>query len=309
MSAVFDQDGAHFYIEGTERIACQDVSAFWYWRPATTQANEEFDPEIRHYIERESKIFISNLWLMTDHALWFPNPESNRIANNKPYQLMLAQKIGFTIPETVAGNNADDARRLLGRHKKIAIKSLFVGYVTKPLTAPQQVLFQLSKWFAPAQSHEKVPEQLENAVVVYTKQWASEELLAELDRFNCCPVILQEYIPKKVELRITIVGEKVFTCSIDSQSGDRRTREDWRTSDTPLTHEVYRLPTDIEQKCLQLCKKLGLNYGCIDMIVTPEDEYVFLEINPLGQWLWVELETGLPISEAIADLLIAGKTD
>jgi glutathione synthase/RimK-type ligase-like ATP-grasp enzyme len=64
------------------------------------------------------------------------------------------------------------------------------------------------------------------------------------------------------------------------------------------------LPAAIEEKCVALTQRLGLRFGCIDMIVTPEDKYVFLEINPNGQWRWVQELTGMPIAEAIADLLI-----
>lgn len=51
---------------------------------------------------------------------------------------------------------------------------------------------------------------------------------------------------------------------------------------------------------------MGLCYGAIDMVVTPDERYVFIEINPNGQYLWVEQATGLPISDAICDLLING---
>ena len=69
------------------------------------------------------------------------------------------------------------------------------------------------------------------------------------------------------------------------------------------------MPEDIEQRCLKLLEKLGLTYGCIDMIVTPDDEYMFLELNPNGQYGWIEGLTGLPITENIARMLMAGSID
>lgn len=71
--------------------------------------------------------------------------------------------------------------------------------------------------------------------------------------------------------------------------------------------EPYHLPQEVEEQCFRYLSSLGLQYGCIDMMVTPEDEYVFLEINPNGQWWFIEERAGLPVGKAIAGLLINGK--
>ncbi|MDQ3698554.1 MAG: hypothetical protein M3373_11110 [Gemmatimonadota bacterium] len=74
---------------------------------------------------------------------------------------------------------------------------------------------------------------------------------------------------------------------------------------------VYRpcqLPEKVEALCVELLTELNLCFGAIDIVRAPDGEYVFLEINPNGQWAWVEERTGLPISDAIADLL-TGRLD
>jgi hypothetical protein len=117
------------------------------------------------------------------------------------------------------------------------------------------------------------------------------------------PLIFQAYVPKEVELRVTVVGERVLTAAIHSQ-GNHRTRHDWRHED--LRHTRYArhsLPTGIEALCLRLVERMGLSFGTIDLVLTPDGRYVFLEINPSGQWRWVEIMTGLPISDSIADWL------
>jgi glutathione synthase/RimK-type ligase-like ATP-grasp enzyme len=120
------------------------------------------------------------------------------------------------------------------------------------------------------------------------------------------PLILQEYVPKEVELRITVVGERVFAAEIRSQAS-RVTQHDWRHYDNErATYAPSALPADVEQRCVRLVQALGLCFGAIDLIVTPEGEYVFLEINPNGQWAWVESLTGLPIADAVAELLMRG---
>jgi glutathione synthase/RimK-type ligase-like ATP-grasp enzyme len=122
-------------------------------------------------------------------------------------------------------------------------------------------------------------------------------------------MIFQAYVPKLVELRITVVGRRIFAAEIHSQRTNH-TRCDWRRYDQGQTpHRPHELPRDLEQRCTALVERLCLRYGAIDMVLTPDGRYVFLEINPNGQYLWIEHETGLPISEAICDLLTGGEPD
>jgi hypothetical protein len=120
-----------------------------------------------------------------------------------------------------------------------------------------------------------------------------------------CPIIFQAYVPKLFELRITVVGQKVFAAEIHSQHTNR-TRHDWRRYDHyHMSYAQHCLPDDVAQRVLDLVQQLNLGYGAIDMVFTPDGRYVFIEINPNGQYLWIEQATGLPITDAIVDLLIA----
>ena len=115
-------------------------------------------------------------------------------------------------------------------------------------------------------------------------------------------------MPKRLELRITVVGQRVFAAEIHSQQSNH-TRYDYRHYDDNSTrYQPHTLPAEVAQRCLHLVARLGLYYGAIDMILTPDGRYVFLEINPNGQYLWIEQATRLPISDAICDLLLSGKS-
>ena len=144
------------------------------------------------------------------------------------------------------------------------------------------------------------------------RQWTSHAQRRDIARYQAiryAPVIFQEAVAKKIELRVTVVGGKVMAAAIHSQQDSRRAG-DWRhypELDTARHYSVWQLPAEIEQRCLDVTAALGLCYGAIDLILTPEGEYVFLEINPHGQWEFIETATGLPISDAIADLLHRGK--
>ena len=109
------------------------------------------------------------------------------------------------------------------------------------------------------------------------------------EAFSQTVSFVQEYIEKAFELRVTVVGKRIFACRIDSQSQQDDTGKiDWRQGyGKGIGWSSFELPDDIQDKCLAYLWRMGLNFGCFDFIVTPSGEYVFLECNPNGQWLWV----------------------
>ena len=116
----------------------------------------------------------------------------------------------------------------------------------------------------------------------------------------------QKYIEKKLEFRVTVVGQDIFTCAIHSQDSER-TKEDWRRYDFEnVKHESYDLPENVKSSLLRFMQLCHLTFGAIDMILTPEGDYVFLEVNPSGQYIWIENLAKLPISRSIAENLTRG---
>ena len=127
--------------------------------------------------------------------------------------------------------------------------------------------------------------------------------LANAAGLRYAPMILQEYVPKRLELRVTVVGRRVFPCAIDSQAS-RATRHDWRHHDTDRAGlAAHALPEDVAARCVRLVEAYGLCYGAVDLVLTPAGDHVFLELNPMGEWAWVQMETGMPIADAVVDLL------
>jgi glutathione synthase/RimK-type ligase-like ATP-grasp enzyme len=117
------------------------------------------------------------------------------------------------------------------------------------------------------------------------------------------PVIYQSEIPKAYDIRATVVGERVFAAAIYSQD-QRETEVDWRSGTRlDLRHEPISLPKDVIEKCLALTSALDLRYGAIDLVADGDGRHWFLEINPNGQWAWIERRTGLPLAAAIVDEL------
>lgn len=293
--------------------AFDDFRAFWYRRPGAPSVQlQDASPSMQRYIDKEARKFLASLQYLSPSSRWVPGlPRAVELAELKTGQLILASRLGFETPHTVMGNDPGlIATELLPRHERLLVKCFFSGYFQEENLSFVQKLrkriydFRNRKFL---KAHADDPEilnlyEFRSAIVLHNDGLSRHEAEQRLDDVYSCPIIFQEYVKKALELRITVVGDRVFSCAIYSQD-IHATRDDWRKYAEACRHERHALPTDIERRCIELTRELGLNFGCIDMILTPEGRYVFLEINPGGAWLWVQMLTGMPIADAIADLL------
>jgi glutathione synthase/RimK-type ligase-like ATP-grasp enzyme len=200
-----------------------------------------------------------------------------RHAENKQLQLQVARALGLDTPQTLITNDPRAVREFA--------KSCETGLITK----------MLSSFAIYEDGQEKV---------VFTNPVTLEDL-EDLSGLRYSPMTFQEMVPKSLELRVTIVGTSIFSASIDSQSSERAAH-DWRRDGVGLIEDWknYQLPANVEERLLKLMDYFGLNYGAIDIIVTPDGRHVFLEVNPVGEFFWLERTPRLPISKALADVLL-----
>lgn len=245
------------------------------------------DP-VLDYIVNESRDFLAGCAASLPLGKWVNNLENEIKAKRKPYQLIIAQQSGFKIPPTLISNDEVQIQQFISLNPDFAIKPVALGGV----------------WF---QTQEQQHSETNEGTMMgfYTQRWNAKDFEPHLANVQHCPTIFQAYIPKAYELRITMVGDTAYACAIHSQQSEK-SATDWRNYDLDNTpYEVVELPKEVEAKCQALMHRLGLEFGAIDMIVTPDGEYVFLEINPRFAWLWIEERTRLPISRAIAEHLVA----
>jgi hypothetical protein len=259
-------------------IDLNTVRSVWYRRPRASIAHEYItDKPIRDCVEGECQNFVDDVWNSLD-CLYVPAHHAViQRAQLKASQLKVAGALGFELPPTLFTNSPKDFIEFYRQCNGNIVSKLagisFYRAVGPGFTRYTEVVSKRDVGYANAVRH--------------------------------CPIIFQAYVPKRIELRITVVGEAVFAAEIHSQRSNH-TRHDYRRYDENETlYLPHELPRDIEQRCRHLVGQLGLCYGAIDMVVTPDERYVFLEINSNGQYLWIELATGLPISDAICDLLLA----
>ena len=247
--------------------------AVWYRRLRVPTMPSGMDPGIYDFCVRENRNALLG-GLIGHQTRWMSHPGAIWKAEFKPYQLRVAANVGLEIPRTLISNRPESIRAFYQSCAGTVAKPVRSGYIVK------------------------------NGVdcAVFTTK-LDDEAMEHLSDAALCPTIYQELVPKACDIRVTVVGQKIFAVAIDSQS-DPNAKIDWRKTENPLLpHTRIELPEQLEQSLLDLMSALTLSYGAIDLVLTPDGRYVFLEINPNGQWLWMDEMLSLGISHSIAEWL------
>jgi glutathione synthase/RimK-type ligase-like ATP-grasp enzyme len=261
-------------------IDLSSIKAIWRRRPMDSRLQPDLHPGCMQFIRDESETTLWSMYSLLADAFWMNHPlvGSRLLEHNKLYQLKIASSLGLATPQTLVTNNPQDVLDFVVAHQGIAAMKIIKG-----------------NFFS--------KEGKDGHLFVFTQRISEEVVRSHFEDLRMAPVMIQEYVPKALELRVTVVGEKVFACAIHSQDSER-TMDDWRRYDFEnVKHEPHALPADVEAMLVALLRFWGLSFGACDLILTPEGEYVFLEINPNGQWYWIEQLTGMPISRTIAETL------
>lgn len=224
--------------------------------------------EMRAFAESETAQSIGGM-LDSLSCRWVNPRAADEAAHRKPYQWTVAQRVGLTVPNTLVTTDPEAARRFLDE------------------AAPGRVVFK-------------------PFLASTIRSWRETRILGPEDRerlalLRYAPVIFQHYI-EGVDLRITVVGNEVFAAEIDARA--TQYPFDMRMVIGEARVSAVTLPDTVRGQLLALQQALQLEYGAIDMRRTDAGEYFFFEVNPAGQWLFVEERTGLPISQAMAELLM-----
>lgn len=276
-----DNQPADFNIRNVKNgleVYGHEITAIWDRRPQIPHELPivHHERSINKYNREEAHEFLSFLRYYMRNYFSIGDVVEDRPASSKMAQLALARELGMAIPETCFANNQAAFADITKRHKELSLKSLvgssiFVG-------GDKEYVFYAQKASAEAISQQPA------------------------EAFKQTVSFIQNYIEKQYELRVTVCCDDIVACKLDSQAQtDKTGKIDWRQGyEHDLKHEIVTLPKHINTFCKEFLKRMHLNFGCFDFIVTPEDKYVFLECNPNGQWLWIELQTGFDISQIIA---------
>ncbi|MDP3561126.1 MAG: hypothetical protein Q8R83_02975 [Legionellaceae bacterium] len=235
-----------------------------WWRRARRPhlPKEMVHPNDYKFVVRENTLFYESFTCnMAPNAWWINSKEAANRANFKLLQLKIASECGMLIPTTLCSNDPKEIHQFLTNHDDS-------GVIYKPLCS--------NFWFESNQI------KIAYTARVHQQDLPSNHLLQKL------PGIFQKEVAKKYELRITCFGDYIVAAKLNSQEHIDG-MIDWRAiRKEPLVIEPYSLPTAIESKIRTFMREIGIVFGSFDFIVTPDDEYIFLEVNEQGQFLWIE---------------------
>lgn len=254
-------------------IKGNQITSAYFRRPSpTTVIHPTLSEAELEYLNMEWLSFLKSIYYRLDNK-WLSSPTNIALAEDKPRQLVAANALGFQIPQGIITNDVFTVMERTTNESLIA----------KPL---RQALLKGK-----------------NESVIFTSQIPS--LTPEYEEsIAFAPSIYQQEISKKYDVRVTVVGNKVFPVAIWSQTSEA-TKVDWRQGGRiALLHEHIDIPDELKMKCINLVKDLNLRFGAIDLVCDLDGDYWFLEINPNGQWAWIENQTKLPIASSIVDELL-----
>lgn len=234
----------------------------------------------RHVHDQRLALVHGLLGMVPPGARWVNRFDSGRLAGAKPAQLELARSLGLKIPDTLVSDDPCAIREFADIHRRS-------GLITKLV----------------AGTPSRVPNGVEQFSVFTTEIDPSHVSDGAL---SAAPAIYQPRVQKRCEARAVVVGDRVLTCAIDSQASVD-TRLDWRRYDFDhVAHYEIELPAAVNDRLVALTKALGLVYGAVDLAQCVDGSWLFFELNPAGQWAWLEHLAGVPIGAALAEALADG---
>ncbi|MDY0811876.1 ATP-grasp ribosomal peptide maturase [Kitasatospora purpeofusca] len=252
------------------------VRSVYYRRPTPSDFPPELPAEARAVAAAEARRGFGGL-LAALPARWLPPPGRAAEAESKPLQLRVAAESGLRVPRTLITNCPGSAAEFA--------EGIGGPVVYKPFTPVRGTVGGQS-------------------VAVYASLLRPEDL--GHPSIATTAHLFQEWVPKAYEVRLTAVARRLFAAEI--HAGSAAARVDWRSDYDSLDYRVCEPPRAVAAGVHRVLEQLGLPYGAFDFVVTPSGEWVFLEVNPNGQYGFVEQATGLPITAAICDYLEGSST-
>ncbi|MFJ6661326.1 ATP-grasp ribosomal peptide maturase [Streptomyces sp. NPDC091377] len=242
-----------------------------YWRRPVWPAFGHLGADDARFAAAQVRYGLGGILHALDGPLWVNHPLRNAAADYKPVQLAAAQRLGLTVPDTLVTNDPAAARDFIESH--------------------QRVIFKTLRW---------TPYRRDGVPLT---GWTTPVTAPEIDEsVRAAPHLYQAAVDKVADLRVLVAGQRVFAVRIESGMLD------WRQDYSVLSYRPVELPARVENALLAYLGHFGLVSGSFDLAVDREGGLWWLELNPNGQWGWLQESTGLAMSVAFADLLTRGAT-
>lgn len=258
------------------------MGTVWLRRPSPPVLPSIIAAEDQQFAIRECRSFLNGLFHhVGEEAFWVNSLQGSSRASLKTEQLKAALRAGLRVPRTLCSNDPDRIRRFIR-------------------ASPVPVIY---KAFYP------VSWETSEGVATLFSSIVTEHDLPETEVLQAVPGIYQEMVAKEYEIRITAMGKSLFAVRLDSQSIESA-KLDWRAAQEPVPLGEIRLPDSVLRACMDVLSQLGIVFGCFDLIITPEGEAVFLEVNEMGSFLWIEERNPeIRLLDAFCEFLIRSDPD
>ena len=262
---------------GVHSVDLAGIRSAWFRRPAEPEVAPDLADNLRDYSLKQARAALWTLYSALD-GKWLASPMALRLANLKAMQIAKAEAVGLSVPPTLTTNDAGDAAafraRLAGGGDSCAIKALAIdhAYVYR------------GRWWFP-----------------HTVVWGDDWVPDGRDLAST-PTVFQRYVDKMREVRAVVVGETVHAASTAASDGDGE--YDIRAGEGRRPYVAHDLPAQVQRQLRELVSGFGISFCSADLLLGTDGRYFFLELNPNGQWLWLELGAGLPITATLADWLV-----
>ncbi|GII97124.1 MvdC/MvdD family ATP grasp protein [Sinosporangium siamense] len=255
-------------------IELNAVSAVYYRHSQPFSFPSKLSEQELRFATVEARFGIGGL-LSSLPAYWASHPSAVADAEYRIVQMASAVRAGLHVPASLITNDPVSARRFVDNQDH--------GAVYKAIM------------------HKIVSEE-GRIKLIYT---STVDAVTVDDRVRVTPHLFQSNVPKVFDTRVVVTGHGVCL-GVAIRTVDPVARQDWRTHYDRLTYDVVDVPQHVVDGCLRCLADLGVQIGVFDFSVDRAGDWWFLEVNPSGAWAWLAEATGLPIAEAVADLLVAG---
>lgn len=253
------------------------VSACYLRRPLPPLCHPDSGTDAAEaFSAAEAAAMLRTLYAHPD-VRWVSPPQAVDAAESKLVQLAVAKRVGLAVPPTLITNDPQDAVRFAAE--------VSGDLVIKPLRTA---------------SLDVGADRLE----ISARRWTPTQIRGAADAVRLAPTLLQQYVPKVAEVRVTVIGDKAFPVRLRPTADDIEI--DWsRIDNSVMSYQPIALPDDLLRRIHRFVGWYGLKFSALDFLITEAGELLFLENNPTGAWYWLELATGLPLADTMAQLLLA----
>jgi len=259
-----------------QRLSDKDIKVVWYRRPKLPDFQDcDLSTDDCLFAIRETDEFFQNLWYFLNEVHWVNSPHALAKAEMKALQLKVASMVGFTIPHTNFSNS--------GRAFDLLRKTHDNHIVVKPI------------------SHGSYGKADDSAI--FATDLSDAPIDPENFSIETCPLIIQEKVFKKSDVRLTVFGEELFAYEIQPNDKNQPVLDWRRYSPDQLKHSRVNPPFHVVESIRHFMKYFELKFGAFDFALDTNGEWIFLEINPSGQFAWLELATGDRLIDSLIRLL------